>query len=49
MSSIGATDDTSGQQYTGGGMVQLSGDLTQIKLLTDGNGWDSGFVNISYM
>ena len=49
MSAVGSSDDNSGQQYTGGGMVELSGELTQIKLLTDGNGWDSGFVNISYM
>lgn len=52
MSSMGAAEDTSAQQYSAGGRVDVGGTLTQLQVLLSGGGvtnWDQGYVNISYM
>lgn len=52
MSSMGSAEDTSAQQYSAGGRVDVGGTLTQLQVLLSGGGvtnWDQGFVNISYM
>ena len=52
MSSMGATDHTSAQNYTGGGHIDVEAVVTQIQIVLTGSGvtnWDAGSVNISYM
>lgn len=52
MSSMGATDHTSAQNYTGGGHIDVSAAITQIQIVLTGGSvtnWDAGSVNISYM
>ena len=49
MSSVGGTDQTSAQIYSGVGDITLSSVLTQLKVTTNSGNFDDGQVNISYM